>query len=90
MFKYTAGVRRKMGFVTPLQVEHVIEYGKVIDIDVKSRGGGLRLCTSGKTKSVLKRFDFDDEIIYVRYKHRADYLIIIDIIVMYKGRNNTE
>jgi len=76
--------RRKVGYITPLQVEHVLEYGEVVSEPVKSRGGGLRLCTPRRKTSVLKKFQFEKEIVYVRYKHSADYIIIIDIIVRHK------
>lgn len=64
-----------------MQVEHVIEYGDVVPCPVKTRGGSLRLCTPRGNKSILKKFEFDDENVYVRYKRNADYIIIIDIIV---------
>ena len=77
-----------MGFITPIQVDHVIEFGNVIPPSeyVKTVGGGLRLLTPReKTGSVLKKFEFQDETVLVRYVDKKDYTLIIDIIVQYKG-----
>ena len=89
MIKYADKVRKKMGAVTPIQVEHVIEFGEIIAQRVKTRGGGLRLCKSRGKSSTLKRFEFQYEDVYVRYKESANYTMIIDIIVRYKGKKNT-
>lgn len=81
MIKYTLGVKRKLYYITPVQVEHVLEYGKVVSHPVKTLGGSLRLCTPKKKKSIMKTFEFEEEIVFVRYKHDNDHIIIIDIIV---------
>lgn len=71
MLRYTRKVKKRMGFVTPSQVDHVLEYGTTIPSPehVKTVGGGLRLLTQREivNKSVLKKFDFKDETILIRY-----------------------
>lgn len=73
-----------MGFITPLQVEHVIEFGTVVPPTeyVKTAGGGLRLLTSREktNRSVLKRFVFEAETILIRYIENENCTLIIDII----------
>lgn len=72
-----------MGFITPLQVDHVLEFGTVVPPSeyVKTVGGGLRLLTSREltNRSVLKKFEFTDEIVLVRYVEKKDYTLIIDV-----------
>lgn len=79
MIRYKTGAR--MWGVTPIQVEHVIEFGDIVTEKVKTRGGSLRLCTPKRKTSILKKFEFKEELVYVRYKHSAGYIMIIDIIV---------
>ena len=82
-----------MGFVTPHQVDHVIEYGTVIPSTscVKTIGGGLRLFTPRKTSnSILKLFEFKDETVIVRYVDKKDYTLIIDINIQYKWKKEVE
>lgn len=88
MLKYTIWAKRNVGYITPTQVEHVLEYGEIVSHPIKTRGGSLRLCTSKKKKSILKKFEFDEETVYVRYKHSDDYIIIIDITVNAKKRGD--
>lgn len=84
MIRYTKKVKKKMGFITPLQVEHVIEFGNVVPPTehVKTVGGGLRFLTSREktNRSVLRKFVFTDETILVRYIENENYTLIIDII----------
>ena len=93
MIRYTKKVKKKMGFVTPLPVSHVLEFGTVVPPSehVKTVGGGLRLLTPRelKNQSVLKRFEFTDEIVLVRSVEKKDYTLIIDIIVKYKRNTDT-
>ena len=79
MIKYTMSAKRSVGYITPVQVQHVLEYGELVSHPVNTRGGSLRLCTPRKKKSILKKFEFDEETVYVRYKHNDDYILIIDI-----------
>lgn len=76
-------MKKKMGFITPLQVDHVLEFGTVVPPAeyVKTVGGGLRLLTPREltNRSVLKKFEFTDEIILVRSVERKDYTLIIDV-----------
>ena len=81
MFKYTTLAKRNVGYITPTQVEHVLEYGKIVSHPVRTCGGSLRRCTPRKKSSVMKKFEFDEETVYVRYKHSDDYIIIIDITI---------
>lgn len=81
MIKYTTLAKRNVGFITPTQIAHVLEYGEIVSHPLKTRGGSLRLCTPRKKKSIIKKFRFDEETVYVRYKHSDDYIIIIDITV---------
>ena len=73
-----------MGFITSHQVDHVLEYGTVVPGQVKSVGGGLRLIGEKTNRSVLKKFEFTDETVFVRSVEKKDYTLIIDIIVKYK------
>ena len=70
-----------MGFITPLQVDHVLEFGTVVPGHVKTVGGSLRLLTPRKlmNRSVLKKFEFTDEIVLVRSVEKKDYTLIIDV-----------
>ena len=83
MLRYTKKVKRKMGFITPLQVDHVLEFGTVVPPTeyVKTVGGGLRLLTPRElvNRSVLKKFEFTDEIVLVRSVEKKDYTLIIDV-----------
>lgn len=81
MFKYTIWAKRNVGYITPTQVEHVLEYGEIVSHPLKKSGGRLRLCTPRKKKSIIKKFRFDEETVFVRYKNSDDYIIIIDITV---------
>ena len=81
MIKYNPDVRLKMFGVTPIQVEHVIEFGDIVTEKIETRGGSLRLCTPKRKTSILKKFDFQDELVYVRCKYNRKRIIIIDIIV---------
>ena len=76
-------MKKKMGFITPHQVDHVLEFGTVVPPTeyVKTVGGGLRLLTPREliNRSVLKKFEFTDEIILVRSVERKDYTLIIDV-----------
>ena len=78
-----------MGFITPLQVNHVLEYGTVVPGQVKTVGGGLRLMGEKTNRSVLKKFEFTDENILVRYVEKKDCTLIIDVLVQYKRENNS-
>lgn len=82
MIRYTTKVKNKMGFITPLQVDHVLEFGTVVPPTeyVKTVGGGLRLLTPREliNRSVLRKFEFKDETIFVRYVTK-DYTLIIDV-----------
>ena len=81
MLLYTKKVKKMMGFVTPTQVDHVLEFGTVVPLSEHVRtGGGLRLLTPREKTSVLKKFDFQDETILVRYVEKKDYTLIIDIV----------
>lgn len=94
MLRYTRKVKKKMGFVTPIQVDHVLEYGTIIPPSehVKTVGGGLRLLTPRElvNKSVLKKFDFEDETILIRYVEHKNYTLIIDIIYKRTRDNNND
>lgn len=81
MLRYTKKVKRKMGFITPLQVDHVLEFGTVVPGHVKTVGGSLRLLTPRElvNRSVLKKFEFTDEIVLVRSVEKKDYTLIIDV-----------
>lgn len=70
-----------MGFITPLQVDHVLEFGTVVPGHVKTVGGSLRLLTPRElvNRSVLKKFEFTDEIVLVRSVEKKDYTLIIDV-----------
>ena len=81
MFKYTIWAKRNVGYITPTQVEHVLEYGEIVSHPVRTCGGSLRRCTPKKKRSIMKKFEFDEETVYVRYKHSNDYIIIIDITI---------
>ena len=82
-----------MGFITPIQVNHVLEFGSIIPPTeyVKTVGGGLRLLTPREiaNRSVLKKFEFTDEIILVRSVEKKDCTLIIDVLVQYKRENNS-
>ena len=84
MIRYTKGVKKKMGFITPQQVDHVLEYGSVVPGHMKTLGGGLRLIGEKTNRSVLKKFEFTDETVLVRSVEKKDYTLIIDVIVKYK------
>ena len=79
MIKYKTGVG--MLGVTPIQVDHVIEFGDIVTQDIKTRGGSLRYCTPKRKTIILKKFEFQEELVYVRYKYNDKHIIIIDIIV---------
>ncbi len=79
-----------MGFITPHQVDHVLEYGTVVPGQVKTVGGGLRLIGEKTNRSVLKKFEFTDEVIFVRSIEKKDYTLIIDILVKYKRDMDTD
>jgi len=81
MLRYTKKVKKKMGFITPLQVDHVLEFGTVVPGYVKTVGGSLRLLTPRKlmNRSVLRKFEFTDEIVLVRSVEKKDYTLIIDV-----------
>ena len=83
MIRYTKKVKKKMGFITPLQVDHVLEFGTVVPPTeyVKTVGGSLRLLTPREltNRSVLKKFEFTDEIVLVRSVEKKDYTLIIDV-----------
>lgn len=83
MIKYNLVAKRKLRYITPTQVDHVLEFGEVVPQKIKTRGGGLRLCAPRRKTNILKKFEFNDETIYIRYKRNADYIIIIDIIKIY-------
>lgn len=68
-----------MGFPSARQVECVIQTGKIINQDLKTRGGELRLCSH--KGGVLKQLQWKDKLLYVRYKRDASRIIILDIIV---------
>ena len=70
-----------MGFITPLQVDHVLEFGTVVPGHVKTVGGSLRLLTPRElvNRSVLKKVEFTDEIVLVRSVEKKDYTLIIDV-----------
>ena len=84
MIRYTKGVKKKMGFITPHQVDHVLEFGTVVPGQVKTVGGGLRLIGEKTNHSVLKKFEFTDETVLVRSVEKKDYTLIIDILIKYK------
>ena len=90
MIRYSKKVKKKMGFITPHQVDHVLEYGTVVPGQVKTVGGGLRLIGEKTNRSVLKKFEFTDEIVLVRYVEKKDYTLIIDILVKYKRDMDTD
>ena len=73
--------KKKMGFITPLQVDHVLEFGTVVPGHVKTVGGSLRLLTPRElvNRSVLKKVEFTDEIVLVRSVEKKDYTLIIDV-----------
>mgnify|MGYP001300444921 CR=1 FL=1 len=83
MIKYNLVAKRKLRYITSTQVDHVLEFGEVVTQKIKTRGGGLRLCAPRRKTNILKKFEFNDETIYIRYKRNADYIIIIDIIKLY-------
>jgi len=90
MLRFTRKIKKKMGFLTPLQVDHVLEYGTVVPGPVKTVGGGLRhLTRREKNNSVLKKFEFNDEIVLIEYVEKKDYTLIIDAIVQYKSKVNS-
>tara|TARA_B110000858_G_C17809931_1_gene480520 strand:+ start:5790 stop:6053 length:264 start_codon:yes stop_codon:yes gene_type:complete len=78
MVRYTKKVIKKMGFITQLQVDHVLEFGTVVPGHVKTTGGSLRLLGQKTNRGVLKKFEFTDEIVLVRYVTK-DYTLIIDV-----------
>lgn len=80
----------KMWGVTPIQVEHVIEFGDIVTEKVKTRGGSLRLCTPKRKTSILKKFEFQEELVYVRYKYNGNHIIIIDIIVKVHDKKRSD
>lgn len=77
MIRYTTKVKNKMGFITPLQVDHVLEFGTIVPSTMKS-GGSLRRLGEILNRSILKKFEFKDETIFVRYVTK-DYTLIIDV-----------
>ena len=67
-----------MGFITCQQVDHVIKYGTVVPGYEKTVGGSLRLLGELKNRSILKKFEFEDETVFVRYVTNK-YALIIDV-----------
>lgn len=64
-------VRNKQGgysAVTPIQVDHVIEFGETI----QSKG---RWCD----RAILKEFEFEDEIVHVKYYEKEKVFRVVDV-----------
>lgn len=68
-----------MGFLSAHQINCVIQQGKVVKHHPKTRGGELRLC--GHKGGVLKQLQWKDKMLYVRYKHNGNHIIILDNII---------
>ena len=54
----------KHTIVTPLQVEHTIEYGKEV---------------SNRNRIVIREFEFEDEIIHVKYIDKDKVFKVVDV-----------
>ena len=64
-------VRNKQGghsAVTPIQVDHVIEFGETIQ-------SKRRWCD----RAILKEFEFEDEIVRVKYYEKEKVFRVVDV-----------
>ena len=56
--------------VTPLQVEHAIEYGKEV---------------SNRNRIIVREFEFEDEIIHVKYIDKDKIFKVVDVCGISRG-----